>query len=134
MYNSAFTTPRRLTVGGRPGPARRGSTGASTAHWASVRSVGYPPPAGRFATCIYPPSYSLPGRFMLPSPQPISQRPLTQTALSTFAMASVILVDVVVRRVDWSAGGTALWLGGFVVLLSAGLGMLGQTRRATPKS
>lgn len=58
---------------------------------------------------------------------------LTQAALSLFAMASVILVDVVVRRVDWSAGGTALWLGGFVVLLGAGLGMLGQARRATPK-
>jgi hypothetical protein len=59
---------------------------------------------------------------------------LTQTALSLFAIASVVIVDAAVHRVDWSAVGTALWLGGFVVLLSAGLGMLWQTRRAPPAS
>jgi len=56
---------------------------------------------------------------------------LTQAALSLFAIASVVMTDAAVHRVDWAAVGTAVWLGGFAVLLGAGLGMLRQARRAT---
>src|SRR3954468_24395263 len=44
MYSSALTISRNSIVAGRPGPpvSASRSNGSSTAHWASVRSLGYP--------------------------------------------------------------------------------------------
>jgi hypothetical protein len=40
-YKMAFTTSRKSTVRGRPPHLAAGSRGASSSHWASVRSLGY---------------------------------------------------------------------------------------------
>src|SRR5437762_1367995 len=58
MYRRALTISRNGTVAGRPGPlpSRSRSRGSSTAHWASVRSLGYarrPPGAGSGTTRVY---------------------------------------------------------------------------------
>jgi len=56
---------------------------------------------------------------------------LAQTALGAGAIAGLAIVDAAVHRVDWSAFGTWLWIGGFAVILVAGLGMLWQARATT---
>lgn len=54
---------------------------------------------------------------------------LTQAVFGLFSILGLLLVDASVHRVDWSAAGTWLWLGGFAVALAAGLGMMWRSRR-----
>jgi hypothetical protein len=51
---------------------------------------------------------------------------LAQTALGLLAIAGLAIVDAAVHRVDWSTFGTWLWIGAFVILLVAGIGLLWQ--------
>jgi hypothetical protein len=51
---------------------------------------------------------------------------LAQATLGLFAISGLGIVDATVRRVDWSAFGTWLWIGAFALLLVAGLGLLWQ--------
>jgi hypothetical protein len=55
---------------------------------------------------------------------------LTQTGMALLSVGGLVLVDNTVHRVDWSAPGTWVWIGAFVVLAAAGLGMLRLLRAA----
>lgn len=54
---------------------------------------------------------------------------LTQTCLGGFALWGVIRVDMAVRKIPWGLPTTWLWLGLFVVLTMAGLGLIGHSLR-----
>jgi hypothetical protein len=52
-----------------------------------------------------------------------------QSTLGLLAIVGLVLVDLALHRVNWSAPGTWLWVGAFAVLMLAGLGMLWQASR-----
>ncbi|MEM9007908.1 MAG: hypothetical protein AAGE59_30905 [Cyanobacteria bacterium P01_F01_bin.86] len=56
-----------------------------------------------------------------------------QIALSSFVIAGVAIVDVVVRKIDWGLLGNWMWMGAFALLGIMGLGMIVQSRKLLPK-
>ena len=54
---------------------------------------------------------------------------LAQTVLGLFPIIGVIIVDISVKRVLWSAVGTWTWFALFFAMLIAGLWMMGEARK-----
>lgn len=54
---------------------------------------------------------------------------LIQAALSSFVIAGVVVVDLAVRKIDWGLFSNWIWMGAFVLLGIAGLGMLWEARQ-----
>lgn len=66
------------------------------------------------------------------SPQDLTMAGLLQTVLGRGAIWATWSVDQAAKRVDWSAGGTWLWLALFGGMALAGLVTLAQARRCRP--
>ncbi|MGF1521790.1 MAG: hypothetical protein ACFBSF_05655 [Leptolyngbyaceae cyanobacterium] len=54
---------------------------------------------------------------------------LIQVALGGFVVAGVVIVDLAVHKIDWSLFGNWVWMGAFVLLGSAGLGMVWEAQQ-----
>lgn len=53
---------------------------------------------------------------------------LTQFAGAGIAIVGLVIIDNQVDKIDWSASGTWLWIGSFVVILLTGAGLIWQSR------
>jgi hypothetical protein len=53
---------------------------------------------------------------------------LAQITFGLFAILGMVTVDASLHRVNWAAGGTWVWTGAFVIMLSAGAAMLLKVR------
>lgn len=54
---------------------------------------------------------------------------LTLMALGFLPVLGIVMVDVATRRVNWMSGGTWVWIGGFALLVAAGIGLMWTSRR-----
>ena len=57
------------------------------------------------------------------APNELTTLGATQLTLGLTAIAGLVIVDADVQKVDWSAVGTWIWVGGFTLILLAGLGL-----------
>jgi len=53
---------------------------------------------------------------------------LTQFAGAGIAIVGLVIIDSQVDKIDWSASGTWLWIGSFVIILLTGAGLIWQSR------
>ncbi len=53
---------------------------------------------------------------------------LTQFVGAGIAIVGLVIIDNQVDKIDWSASGTWLWIGSFVIILLTGAGLIWQSR------